>query len=267
MSEDPSTSPNLETRNLGRRTVVWLMVAGGLLVAACGGGTSQDELERRIVVLEDELERIATATTEPGPATTVAPPTTAAPTTTAPPPTTTTAPPVTTTSLQPTADELFFDARGFGPIEAGMTLRTVQGVAGVDVTVDSEIFEVFEGYCYYATIEESRFVDLSLLIVSPDDRPVQDPLDGVVGSVSAYRSGPTTREGVGVGSTEADVFAAYPDRISISPHEYLDGGHYLDVSRRAADGTVFYLRFATDGEQVTSISTGSDAALAVEGCA
>jgi hypothetical protein len=172
-----------------------------------------------------------------------------------------------TTTTKPDRNALVFDARGFGPIEAGMTLRTVQGVTGVDVNIDSEIFEIFEGYCYYATIEETRFADLSLLIVSPNDRPVEDPLDGVVGSVSAYRSGPTTVGGVGVGSTEADVFAAYPDRISISPHEYQEGGHYLDVARRSADGAVFYLRFATDGEVVTSISTGSEAALAVEGCA
>lgn len=76
-----------------------------------------------------------------------------------------------------------------------------------------------------------------------------------------------TPEGVGVGSSEATVFAAYPGRVTVEPHKY-DGptGHYLIVPARS-DSAFAYV-FETDGELVTLWRAGRRKEVRwVEGCA
>lgn len=73
----------------------------------------------------------------------------------------------------------------------------------------------------------------------------------------------TTPEGIHVGSTEAEVKAAYGKRLTITPHKYREGGHYLSVISHGA-GYVF----ETNGKTVTRIRVGKLPALNyVEGCA
>jgi hypothetical protein len=80
-------------------------------------------------------------------------------------------------------------------------------------------------------------------------------------------TGTRTAEGVGVGSSEAAVFAAYPGRVTVEPHKY--GGpeeHYLIVPARP-DSAYAYV-FETDGRKVTQWRAGRREEVAwVEGCA
>lgn len=75
-----------------------------------------------------------------------------------------------------------------------------------------------------------------------------------------------TAEGVGVGSSEAAVFAAYPGRVTVEPHKY--GGpeeHYLIVP--AHPDTAYAFVFETDGRKVTQWRAGRRVEVAwVEGC-
>ena len=72
-----------------------------------------------------------------------------------------------------------------------------------------------------------------------------------------------TAKNVGVGSTEAEVKAAYGRALTIVPHTYDEDGHYLKV----IDKTGFGFMFETNGVQVTSMHVGKSPALEyVEGC-
>jgi hypothetical protein len=80
-------------------------------------------------------------------------------------------------------------------------------------------------------------------------------------------TGTLTAEGVGVGSSEAAVFAAYPGRVTVEPHKY--GGpeeHYLIVP--AYPDSAYAYVFETDGRKVTQWRAGRREEVAwVEGCA
>jgi len=74
--------------------------------------------------------------------------------------------------------------------------------------------------------------------------------------------------GVRVGDSEAHVKALYGSRVSVEPHKYLPGGHYLVVSPIPPTDSNFRLIFETDGSRVTSYRAGQLPQVQwVEGCA
>ncbi len=89
-------------------------------------------------------------------------------------------------------------------------------------------------------------------------------VDGRVARVDVEGPGPRTSTRVGVGSTEAEVQAAYPGGVVVSPHKYTGPeGHYLTVTPREGAALIF----ETDGSKVTQYRAGSLPAVAyVEGC-
>jgi hypothetical protein len=85
--------------------------------------------------------------------------------------------------------------------------------------------------------------------------------EGVVVRVEVRRGDVLTERGVGVGSSEDEVRAAYPEAAS-SPHHYVDG-HYLTVT--GEDGLAIV--FETDGERVTEYRAGRRPEVDwIEGC-
>ena len=74
---------------------------------------------------------------------------------------------------------------------------------------------------------------------------------------------PLTDAGVGVGSLESDVLAAYGARAQVSPHKYTGPeGHYVTV-----DAGEFAIVFETDGIRVTRYRAGRKPEVTwVEGC-
>ena len=156
---------------------------------------------------------------------------------------------------------------GIGPIRAGMTISEAEEAAGRPMIIVD--FEQFGGHCYFAYPEGMKD-DVILTILSPDEKPVTNPKDGVVGRASVedgFTSSPATTEGgVGIGASAGDVRAAYRGfSLSESKHHYIDG-LYLDVE--AADSEML-LRFETraDGTVFVIHAGAPHAVTLVEGCA
>jgi hypothetical protein len=77
-----------------------------------------------------------------------------------------------------------------------------------------------------------------------------------------------TISGIGIGSTEEGVEAAYPGQIERTRHEYEPDGAYLTLIPRDLDDQAYRLRFSTDGATVQEIHAGFAPAVGyVEGCA
>ncbi|HJT16235.1 MAG TPA: hypothetical protein VJ853_02560 [Thermoanaerobaculia bacterium] len=73
-----------------------------------------------------------------------------------------------------------------------------------------------------------------------------------------------TISGLRVGATENAAKKIYGDRLSVSPHKYVKGGHYLTLV--SADKK-FALVIETDGKYVTAMRAGKlQSAQYVEGC-
>jgi hypothetical protein len=78
-----------------------------------------------------------------------------------------------------------------------------------------------------------------------------------------HDAGVPTARGVGVGSTEDAVLAAYAGEVTVLPHKYDAGGRYLVVP--GPDDLA--LVFETDGVIVTTYRAGEEPAVSyVEGC-
>ena len=74
-----------------------------------------------------------------------------------------------------------------------------------------------------------------------------------------------TTSGLGIGSTEADVYDALGDGVTSEPHEYQQGGHYLIFT--SVDDPDQLIVFDTDGSSVTAYRVGTPGwADAIEGC-
>jgi hypothetical protein len=79
-------------------------------------------------------------------------------------------------------------------------------------------------------------------------------VDGAVRRIDIAPPGVATRAGVGVGSTESQVTAAYPS-ARVEPHKYTSG-HYLLVDLTPAAIGTRRLVFETDGSTVTRYRVG-----------
>jgi hypothetical protein len=158
--------------------------------------------------------------------------------------------------------------RGIGPVEVGMTVRQAEEAAGIPLIVDS--FADFGGVCYFAR-PEGLEDHVYFLILAPGDQPVTDPQDGMVAAVSSavgMASPAQTDAGIGIGSTEAEVYEAYPGLVQTKPHHYDPEGHYLTVVPTKPVDQANRIRFSTDGIQVVEIDAGLERATSLrEGCA
>lgn len=137
--------------------------------------------------------------------------------------------------------------RGYDRVAIGMPLWDLLVVLGEHVTVES-----VEGGCAHVYASSPVPPELLFMVV-----------DGALARIEVRTPGIATISGVAVGDAESDVFAAYPDRVEVSDHEY-QAGHYLTVystDRRSA------LVFDTDGATIRSFRIGRlPEALWVEGC-
>ena len=141
---------------------------------------------------------------------------------------------------------------GYGPVTIGMTVEQASRALGVALEPAAPPEEgVGDCYFVYPVGSEER---VGFMIAG-----------GTVARVDVNEPGILTDAGVGVGSTEAEVKAAYGPGLEITGHKYtwMEGGHYLIVEPRPGNKLVF----ESDGTTVTTYRAGRVPEVEyVEGC-
>jgi hypothetical protein len=192
-----------------------------------------------------------------------APPTTPAPSTTVPPtsaPTTTSTPESTTTSTTiPAAAALVLRDDGLGDALFGTepeeVIRYVQAVLG-PATADSGWADPFSafGVCPGSEVRGVTWGDLTLLFsdestVAAGRRHFFNYVYGPPYGVSIQPEGMRTELGIGIGSTVAELRAAYPG-VRIFPPDIADAYFVVD------ENLTGFITGTTDADTVRSVSGG-----------
>lgn len=77
----------------------------------------------------------------------------------------------------------------------------------------------------------------------------------------------TTFKGAKIGDTEAQIKSLYPGQIQVTPHKYVQNGHYLTFIPKDRSDRNYRLVFETDGKLVTEFRAGKLPEVEyVEGC-
>ena len=190
-----------------------LAVAVALGAAACGSDDNPDQTQPEVTT--------TAASTVVSPSTTVA----GSPSTTgASPPTT--SPPATTPAALGSGSRLRVD--GLGPIRVGMTLDEARKAAGIPMTANDG------PYCRSLSPTDAG---LPVEIVAEGG----DRVNLVIVSSGPIR----TVSGIGIGSTEDQVLAAYPGQLEVRPGA--PGPHWVIFRPRDPGQSTLSLNFAIDG--------------------
>ncbi|MDQ3913813.1 MAG: hypothetical protein M3323_00555 [Actinomycetota bacterium] len=152
----------------------------------------------------------------------------------------------------PPLEEASMTLTTLGPLEIGMTIAQAEAASGKEFSIGYD-----NGGCADASpVNGPRGLHVMLI----DDRIVRfDVYEGTVETLS----------GIGVGSTEQEVFATYPGWIQVEPHPYDPDGSskYLIYEPQDAARKAYSMIFETDGNVVTSFRAGQAEAVGyIEGC-
>jgi hypothetical protein len=118
----------------------------------------------------------------------------------------------------------------------------------------------------------SEAVNMGLLSENPNLKPECDYVFPAVGSgipegvsvmvvrgriarIDVDTGAVTTAEGAKLGDTEERLKDLYGDDITVSPHKYIEKGHYMTVMGDSASAGKAIV-FETDGQQVTMFRSG-----------
>jgi hypothetical protein len=89
---------------------------------------------------------------------------------------------------------------------------------------------------------------------------------GKVVRVEIRRGSVATSTGARIGDSEERIKTLYPG-VTVTPHKYAPGGHYLTVVPASAADGAYRIIFETDGKRVTSYRAGIKPQVEyVEGC-
>ncbi|MEO0456839.1 MAG: hypothetical protein AAF152_09680 [Cyanobacteria bacterium P01_A01_bin.114] len=155
-------------------------------------------------------------------------------------------------SLHPLEQEQI-SINGLGPIRVGMTLEAASQAAGTEFMTTSEAQTV----CRYYQPTDEAIKGLRLMVI-----------DSKVIRLDIWPGSPvTTLSGIGIGSTEAEIRASYPEQLEEMPHEYTPG-KYLIFTSPGDIRNLYRLVFETDENGiVTQYRAGQFPAVTwIEGC-
>ncbi|MGH9226002.1 MAG: hypothetical protein ACRD2W_19940 [Acidimicrobiales bacterium] len=143
---------------------------------------------------------------------------------------------------------------GIGPVVVGMSLEEASAATGQDIRIDPRT-DLGRG-CAHATAEGGP-EGLQFMVV-----------DGRIARVEVVPGPVRTVSGVGVGSTQAEVLAAYPDRIRVQANPYSGhlGGKDLIYVPDASSEHLSLLFEVLDGLVMRFRSGWLPAVMAPEGC-
>lgn len=143
---------------------------------------------------------------------------------------------------------------GIGPVRVGMTVTEAIQAAGVPLESSGD---AGSPECEFYEPKDNA-ANIAFMVV-----------DGRVVRADAWQSSSvTTRSGLGVGSTEAQIQERFPGQIEIEPHEYIDGHYVIFVPKDAGDRN-YRIVFETDAAgRVLQLRSGRlPEVMWVEGCA
>ncbi|ACC80062.1 hypothetical protein Npun_R1351 [Nostoc punctiforme PCC 73102] len=140
---------------------------------------------------------------------------------------------------------------GIGEVKVGMTVSQAAKAAGTKLAGDSP-----NNSCYY---------------VKPQNEPKNLLFMVTKGRISRVdvrqNTQITTLKGGKIGDTEAQIKSLYPGQIKVTPHKYVQGGHYLTFIPKDRSNQNYRVVFETDGKRVTQFRSGKLPEVEfVEGC-
>ena len=195
----------------------WLLLALVLAVAAACGDNGGDG-----------STSTATASTTPASSTSAA---------------SATVPPSTTEDTDQCSAESLEGGRvstvGFDDITFGMTVAEAEAETGVCLRPDRPVNQD----CYHV-VPDPGPEGISFLVT-----------EGTIERVDVFGGSVTTRSGIGLGSTEAEVNEQFGSSLEVRPHPQGGGSEMVLVPTDEADA-VFRVVFETNGEVVTRFRSG-----------
>jgi hypothetical protein len=140
---------------------------------------------------------------------------------------------------------------GIGAVRVGMTVNEATKAAGTKLVGDAP-----NDSCYYVK-PQGEPKDISFMVTKGRISRVEVSKNSRVATLSGAR----------IGDPEAQIKSLYPGQITVTPHKYVQGGHYLTlVPKERASGN-YRLIFETDGKRVTQLRSGKLPEVEfVEGC-
>ncbi|MDZ8241719.1 MAG: hypothetical protein RMZ69_32060 [Nostoc sp. ChiQUE01a] len=140
---------------------------------------------------------------------------------------------------------------GIGQVRVGMTVSQASKAAGTRLVGDPP-----NKYCYYVKPEWGP-KNVGFMVT-----------EGRISRVDVWRDSKiTTLKGAKIGDTEARIKSLYPGQIKVTPHNYVQGGHYLTFIPKDQSDQNYRVVFETDGKRVTEFRSGKLPEVEfVEGC-
>ncbi|MDZ8258537.1 hypothetical protein [Nostoc sp. ChiQUE01b] len=140
---------------------------------------------------------------------------------------------------------------GIGRVQVGMTVPEAAKAAGTKLVGDPP-----NNNCYYVK-PQNEPKNLSFMVTK-----------GRISRVDVRQNNQiTTLKGAKIGDTEAQIKSLYPGQIQVTPHKYVQNGHYLTFIPKDRSDRNYRLIFETDGKLVTEFRAGKLPEVEyVEGC-
>ncbi|HTK49876.1 MAG TPA: hypothetical protein VL328_17980 [Gemmatimonadaceae bacterium] len=143
--------------------------------------------------------------------------------------------------------------RGIGALRAGMTFAEANAALGGALVVPANEDTTTCGYLRW------RGGPPGVLVMMDLHR---------IGRVDVDTSAIATAEGARVGDTESRILSLYEGRVEVTPHKYVEDGHYLTVTPADPADSAYRLVFETKDGRVTRYHAGRLPSVRyIEGCA
>jgi hypothetical protein len=140
---------------------------------------------------------------------------------------------------------------GIGSIRVGMTPQEATQSSGVPLVTDGKP----DPQCAYYKIQ-GQPNDVWIMVNN-----------GTISRIDINNPQITTRSGAKIGDTEARIKSLYPGQIQVTPHKYVEKGHYLTFVPKDDADKNYRVIFETDGSRVTRYRSGKLPEVEwVEGC-